>query len=119
VEYRPVPYRNSWADLSGLRSTSQYLPFLTRVRDLLLELHEEWYWIITLFWSAATLDQVTLSLLDEWLHSGDKRKIELVLELLSKGPKRLAIDHPVFAVHVVEECAKYDEELQKTAIGRL
>lgn len=119
MDYTPVPYRNSWADLSDLRSTSQYEPFLKRIRGLLLELPEEWYWIIQLFWSAAALDEITLSLLDEWLHSGDRQRAELVLELLGKAPRGLAVNHPVFAVHVVEECGKYDEEMLKRAISRL
>ena len=44
---------------------------------------------------------------------------EWVIKLLTKAPRGLALNHPMFAIHVLTECASRSQELERRAMGCL
>jgi hypothetical protein len=115
TDYEPFPFRRM--HLNGLRKTPEYEELLRRLRDLVLKYRDE-LWTVPLFWSAGTIDTQTLSVLDEWIHSGDEEKLNGILKLLTEGPPIVSAK-PLFAVHLVEEFARVGKEWEDRITGRL
>ncbi len=117
--YQPIPHKSRWINFNGMRATPTYPKFLVRVRDMMAENPDERYWLVTLFWSVATVDEIAMGVLHEWLQCEDKQKFDLLLALLVEAPAGLAMMNPEFAVEVVETGARYGAESEEKATARL
>lgn len=58
----------------------------------------------------------TLGVLDDWLHSGDRTKVSIVLRLIGGAPKNLAFAFPYFALHAVDAATDIGGDLAQKAI---
>jgi hypothetical protein len=117
--YQPIPHKSRWINFGGMRTTATYPKFLVRVRDKVAENSDERYWLMTLFWSVATVDEIVVGILSEWLQSGDKQKFDLLLDFLAEAPMGLAITNPDFAVQIVDVAVRFGPESENKAIARL
>ncbi len=115
TEYEPFPFRRM--HLNGLRTTPEYEAVLRQLRDLVLKYSDE-LWTVPLFWSVATIDHQTLSMLDEWIHTREPENLNGLLKLLTEAPP-IVSSKPWFAVHLVEEFAHVGKEWEDRIIGRL
>jgi hypothetical protein len=117
TEYETFPLRG--IHFNDLRTTPNYESALKRLRDFVLEYPDDWLWAIPLFWAAGTIDDTTLLVLDEWVHSGEEAKLTGVLALLSEAPRGLVVSRPFFAVHLAEEYGRVGLEWERKMIGQL
>lgn len=115
TDYEPFPFRRM--HLNGLRTTPEYEAVLRQLRDLVLKYSDE-LWTVPLFWSVATIDRPTLSVLDEWVHTAEPEKLNGILKLLTEAPPIVSAK-PLFAIHLVEEFAHAGQEWEDRIIGRL
>ena len=60
-----------------------------------------------------------MMLADEWLHSGERTKLEAVLKLIGRGPTGVALLRPQFAIHLVDACAACARDLGDYSVGVL
>ena len=119
TDYEPIPSSLSWSTLSGVRGSSDYKATLRGVRDLMMRFPKYIYQLRSLFWRLGTTDTTTFTVLDELLHTSDPHDPTWVIDLLGEAPKGIALNHPMFAIHVLMECAGRSEELERAAMGRL
>ena len=119
TDYEPIPSSFSWSTLSAVRGSSDYEAALRSVRDLMKRFPKYIYQLRSIFWRLGTTDPTTFSVLDELLHSSDPDDLSWVIDLLGEAPKGLALNHPMFAIHVLTECAGRSEELERAAMRRL
>jgi hypothetical protein len=77
------------------------------------------YNLISLFWHIASLDKVTMSTLDRILHESEDSAPSFVCGMLRKGPKGIAFSCPMFAMHVLMECANRSSDLEINARSTL
>ena len=119
TDYDPIPSSFSWSTLSGVRGSSDYEAALRRMRDLMMRFPNYLYQLRSLFWRLGTTDTTTFTVLDELLHTSDPHDPTWVIDLLGEAPKGIALNHPMFAIHVLMECAGRSEELERAAMGRL
>ena len=89
------------------------------MRDRFVSLPQQRYWLRELFWSIGTQDSTTLSAIDDLLHSGDAEQIKAAIGLLEGAPAELALNRPMFAAHVVEECERASHQLGEYALSAL
>jgi hypothetical protein len=68
-----------------------------------------------IFWHIASLDNITMAALDRLLHDVDDAGPELVLRFLRKGPKGISFNNPMFAMHILAECAARGAEMEQHA----
>jgi hypothetical protein len=119
TDYEPIPSSFSWSTLSAARGSSDYEAALRSVRDLMMRFPKYIYQLRSIFWRLGTTDPTTFSVLDELLHSSAPDDLSWVIDLLGEAPKGLALNHPMFAIHVLAECADRSEELERAAMSRL
>jgi hypothetical protein len=119
TDYEPIPSSFSWSTLSAVRGSSDYETALRNLRDLIKRVPEHAFHLASIFWHIGTTDTPTFSVLDELLHTSDPDDLEWLIRLLADAPKGLALNHPMFAIHVLTECADRGEELKRAAMGRL
>ncbi len=119
TDYDPIPSSFSWSTLSGVRGSSDYEAALRGMRDLMMRFPNYLYQLRSLFWRLGTTDTTTFTVLDELLHTSDPHDPTWVIDLLGEAPKGIALNHPMFAIHVLMECAGRSEELERAAMGRL
>jgi hypothetical protein len=119
TDYEAIPSSFSWSTLSAARESPDYQTALRGLRDLVKRFPEHAVHLIPIFWHMGTTDTSTFLVLDELLHTQDPEDSSWVIKLLSGAPKGLALNHPMFAIHVLTECAHRSEELERAAMGRL
>lgn len=117
--YSPVPNRRFGGAFHALQRTSHYRDLLNQIRDRFVTRPRQSYWLRELFWSVGTLDATTLGAIDELLHSGDADQVTAAIGLLGGAPPGLALNHPWFAVQVIEECGRISHELGQKAASLL
>ena len=117
--YAPVPHHRLGNAFHALQGSPQYGDFLVRVRDRFVSQSDHRYWLRELFWAIGTIDKTTLCVLDELLHSDDRGTASAAADLLAEAPRELAFARPHFAIHVIENCERFDDELGKRAISML
>ncbi len=117
--YRPIPHHQIGTNFHALRGTPQYGQFLAEVRDRLIAQPEQGYWLLNLFWAIGALDTMTLSALDEWLHSRDVDKVRAIIALLGQAPPEFALTRPYFAIHLLQTCQNLDHNLGERASSLL
>lgn len=114
--YRSVPYAGIHAHFRGFCRTASYPALLSQVRDRFIASQYPRYVLAELFWSMGDLNIETLSVMDEWLHAGDRPKVSAVLRLICSAPKTLAFAYPYFALHVVDAASEIGGDLAQEAI---
>jgi hypothetical protein len=119
TDYEPLPSSFSWSTLSAVRGSSDYEAALRGMRDLMKRFPNYLYQLRSLFWRLGTTDTTTFTVLDELLHTSDPHDPAWVIDLLGEAPKGIALNYPMFAIHVLTECAGRSEELECAAMGRL
>jgi|HubBroStandDraft_6_1064221.scaffolds.fasta_scaffold01496_3 hypothetical protein len=119
TDYEPIPSSFSWSTLSAARGSSDYETALRGFRDLIKRSPKHAFHLVSIFWHFGTTDSTTFSVLDELLHTAYPDDSAWVIELLTEAPKGLALNHPMFAIHVLTECAGRSEELERGAMRRL
>jgi hypothetical protein len=117
--YAPVPHHRFGGAFHTLQGTAHYRDFLFRVRDRFVSMPEQRYWLRELFWSIGTQDSATLSAIDDLLHSGDAEQIKAAIGLVEGAPAELALNCPMFAAHMIEECERASHQLGEYALSAL
>jgi hypothetical protein len=117
--YAPVPHHRFGGAFHALQGTNHYLEFLIQVRDRFVSLPQQRYWLRELFWSIGTQDSTTLSAIDDLLHSDDAEQTKAAIGLLEGAPAELALNCPMFAAHVVDECERASHQLGEYAFSAL
>lgn len=117
--YKPLPSPQHWSTLFAVRQSPDYEEALRRLFDLGLRFPEQTPYLDDFFWCFGTLDQTTLGVLDDGIHSDDFDRFRRTLSLLCDGPKRIAFTHPGFALHVLTECEMRSAEWGNTAMDIL
>jgi hypothetical protein len=118
-DYEAIPSSFSWSTLSAARKSADYQTTLRSLRDLVKRFPEHAVHLIPIFWHMGTTDTTTFLVLDELLHAPDTEDSTWAIKLLTGAPKGLALHHPIFAIHVLTECAARSEQLERDAMGRL
>jgi Domain of unknown function (DUF4062) len=123
TDYRPLPSGLSFR-LSG-PATEVREGQLARLFDLFVQATREQeylrhHYLRHLFWLLGTSDATTISMFDAVLHSHDKEKFEVLLDLISgDAPGRLAVNWPWFALQVLENAHQLGQELAEKAKSHL
>jgi hypothetical protein len=106
--YEPVPYHvydlDVDLDLSGLTAAEDYEDILRRVRDHALEGSKaSKLWIRQLFPIVSLgFGAPSLTVLSEWMYSGDARRIEAVSSLLTEAPPSFVFEQEAFTRQLLE-----------------
>jgi len=114
--YEAFPSFLSWSSFQGLRESNQYRAALVQICGMLRRFPGHRSRLIDLFWRFGTTDEVTFSVLDDFLRSPEREDLVDVLNLLTDAPKNLAFTHVDFAVRVLNACAAHSAELGQAAI---
>ncbi|MDQ6733634.1 MAG: hypothetical protein M3Z35_05865 [Nitrospirota bacterium] len=124
-EYEPIPSHSSPSVLRGTRNTPEYQDALRRLIELMKKYPEHESELVSIFWHMADvwpMDEPgteAFAALDGLLHTSDIDDARILLRSLDHAPLGLAIPHPMFALHVLWNCADFGEELKDTAISCL
>jgi hypothetical protein len=113
--YEVFPSFLSWSSFQGLRESNQYRAALVQIVGMLRRFSDHRSQLIDLFWRFGTTDEVTFSVLDDFLRSPVRDDLVDVLNLLTDAPKNLALNHADFAVRVLNACAAHSAELGQAA----
>ena len=108
VGYAPVPHHQFGTAFHALQTSPQYGTFLAQIRDRFIRQPEQRYWLRELFWSVGTVDATTFGAIDELVHLGDREHALIAIELFGGGPPGIALSHPYFAIHLIQECDRLD-----------
>jgi hypothetical protein len=117
--YTPIPHHRFGNAFHALQGSPQYRELLVQVRDRFINQSDQGYWLRELFWAIGTIDTATLCVLDEFLHSDDKEKTCAAVDLIAEAPPEFALARPYFAIHVIEHCKRFDNDLGKRATSVL
>jgi hypothetical protein len=119
TDYDAIPSSFSWSTFSSVRVHPDYEQTLHNLVELMKRYPRYEHELSPIFWHIATTDVTTFTVLDELLHTSDPDDALLSLKLLSEAPKCLAIHHPAFAMHILEQCSCHNERLEGLAISGL
>jgi len=113
--YTPIPHSRFGNAFRPLQNGPQYQYFLEQVAARLTTQPKQFFWLRGLFWEIGSIDATTLGVIDGLLHRDDKDFVRGALQLLEGAPPELALRHPLFAVHVIEESRRLDPQLGTAA----
>jgi hypothetical protein len=113
--YEAFPSFQGWSSFQGLRESNQYRAALVQIFGMLRRFPDHCSQLIDLFWRFGTTDEVTFSVLDDFLRSPVRDDLVDVINLLTDAPKNLALNHADFAVRVLNACAGHSAELGQAA----
>ncbi len=119
TDYDAIPSSFSWSTFSSVRVHPEYEQTLRSLVELMKRYPRYEHELSPIFWHIATTDVTTFTVLDELLHTSAPDDALLLLKLLSEAPKGLAILHPAFAMHILEQCSSHNEQLEGFAMSRL
>ena len=119
TDYEPIPSSFSWSTFSAVRNQPEYEAVLRSLLNLMKRYPRYEYLLRSIFWHIATTDVTTFSVLDDLLHASNPDDSALLVRSLAEAPKGLAVNHPMFAIHILAECAPRSEELERAAMARL
>ena len=117
--YAPVRHSQFGNAFHALQGSPHYPDFLVQVRDRFISQPDQGYWLQELFWGIGAVDTTTLSTIDELLHSDDKGKARAAIDLIGRAPPELALSSPSFAIHIIEECERLEQDLGERAASVL
>ena len=113
--YTPIPHSRFGNAFRPLQNGPQYQYFLEQVAARLTTQPKQFFWLRGLFWEIGSIDATTLGVIDGLLHRDDKDFVRGALQLLEGAPPELALSHPLFAVHVIEESRRVDPQFGTAA----
>lgn len=119
TDYEPVPSSFSWSSCNAIRNHPEYEASLRGLLDVMRRYPQHDYYLVSIFWHIATTDLTTFSVLDELLHTSNPDDADFLLKLLGEAPGGVALNHPIFAIHILMQCADQSEELEHAALARL
>ncbi|KKR56133.1 MAG: Helix-turn-helix domain protein [Candidatus Woesebacteria bacterium GW2011_GWF1_40_24] len=119
-EYQALSY-SSRKLLQGFSKTKQYVDVLRMIRNIILE--KEWqtrFWIPKLFKSVSNnFDDISLNVLLEWVHSGDKDKLEGVGIIIEDAPENFVFTNPKFVSEMLLVAKPFGSDTLKSARNAL
>ncbi len=109
-EYAPLPYIHPNGPSLRFHETAVYEKLLRQIRDWASVKTDDWirsYFGPNLFkMVSAGFDETTLKVLQEWIVSGDKQKLEAAASLLSKAPRTFVFMQSQYVVMLLEQAEK-------------
>jgi hypothetical protein len=105
-EYEPLPYSKGFENrLNGLAKSEEYEDLLRTIRNRTLKKqHHERSCLARLFKEASLqFTNVSLRVLEEWINSGDKEKIQAVSFLLREAPQEFFFTNIDFISNLLEQ----------------
>jgi hypothetical protein len=110
--YEPLPYGEFQPKLEGLDESHEYQNMLCDIRDRSLHPQSRArFWLPRLFQiAAAGYPPVSLTVLNEWINSGDAEKIEVASSLLRDAPSEFVFTHRGFVTTLLERAYATGEE---------
>jgi hypothetical protein len=114
--FTALPYWLNDQVKPDFRPTGEVGPLLATVRDLLLSAHDTPAAFNTNYYGpklyaaiAGTFDSVVMSDLDDWIKSGDEKKLSVVGSILATAPEDFVFENCSFVVDVLDRCAGVSE----------
>jgi hypothetical protein len=105
-EYEPLPHGESFENsLNSLAKSEEYEDLLRTIRERTLKKqHHQRSCLARLFKEASRqFTNVSLTVLEEWINSGDKEKIQAVSFLLSKAPQEFFFTNVEFISRLLDQ----------------
>lgn len=118
-DYEAIPHSFSWSTFNAIRNHPEYDIVLRSLLHLMSGYRQFQYQLGLIFWNIGTTDVTTFSVLDEILHTSNLDDTALLIRLIQQAPRNLAVNHPMFAIHVLTECTAQGKELGRAAMGQL
>ncbi len=121
ADFQPIPYLGLDYPLTGLANNGDYELFLKQVRDRALgtERHSR-LWLMKLFNEVSFgYSSSCVTVLDEWINSGDPAKIEAAASLLTEAPAGFVFDHFDFVSNALSRAAVAGDECCRSVSGHL
>jgi hypothetical protein len=112
--YEPLPPLGLKDRLDGLKSSADYVELLRAVRDRMLQIHDAWqaevylprlYEEVSLHYS-----QSGLTVLSEWIESGDAAKVEGASRLLKEAHPNFVFTEEAFVANLLEKAYAISDE---------
>lgn len=113
TEYEPLPHGEGFENrLNGLEKSEEYEDLLRTIRNQTLKKqHHEPSCLARLFKEASLqFTNVSLRVLEEWINSGDKEKIQAVSFLLSEAPQEFFFTNVEFVSNLLEQAYDLEDE---------
>lgn len=118
--YRPFSY-SLVREFKGIKSLPSYANVLSEIRDKTVD--KTWqshFWYPKLFKAfSGNYNQTGVSVLLEWVHSGEKEKLEAVGVLLHDAPENFVFHHPDFVNEMLNAGKKHGDKFFKSVRGDL
>lgn len=119
--YTPLPHLHFHHSFHGLGESGQYESILRMIRDRALK--KGWrtsVWVPNLF-KVASLDFApkSLSVLDEWINSGDPERVEAASLLLTDAPSDFIFTNSAFVSTLLERAYAAGEECYRSVGSNL
>jgi hypothetical protein len=118
--YRPLPYLDWQHKLDGLATSPRYRDLLRQIRDRALQQPEATFWLAHLY-KEVSLDFSAdgLAVLDEWIDTGDKKKIEAACDLLKEAPADLIFTNFAFVEHLIDKAYAMGDATYRRACSQI
>lgn len=103
-KYQPLPYGDFHYGLKEISSSPNYIDLLRKVRERALDpTSTDYFWIPKLFADISSDFSLTcIGVLDEWVNSGDIKKIQAVGLLVEGMPSEIIFSHADFISRLLE-----------------
>jgi hypothetical protein len=102
-QYRPIPHPHFQYSLEGLGESEEYISLLRTIRDAIQG--GKWRTRMSmprLFQQASMgYSSISLTVLSEWIDSGEAEKLEMAACLLSEAPREFVFTHSGFAIDII------------------
>jgi hypothetical protein len=125
-DYETIPNNTSWSVFKAAQRVKDYSNALTAFVDLMKRYPRYEDRLSVIFWRMADIwpsqektGTAIFAALDPLLHTSDPEDARIVVRSIDDAPRGLAIDHPIFALHVLWTCAYFGEEMKNAAMNRL
>jgi len=119
--YRPLPFEP--LDLDGIESSPDYEDILREIRDQAARAGPvvREFFLPKLFRAASKnfSHPVALAVLDEWIESGDRKKIEAAGSLVRGAPSDFVFENVSFVENLIEKSHEAGEECCRRVCGHL
>jgi transcriptional regulator with XRE-family HTH domain/tetratricopeptide (TPR) repeat protein len=116
-EYTPLPYVHLNGPPLRFHETAAYEKLLRQVRDWASVKTNNWmrsHYGADLFRIVSSgFDETTLKVLQEWIMSGDRQKLEAAASLLSEAPRTFVFTHSQYVMTLLEQAEKQGEKCCK------
>lgn len=112
--FRVMPYKFE-SNFGGFGKCDGREDLLRGIRDLSLQnVDRPLYWLPELYSAVSRgYDEIGRSILQEWIESGDRVRIEAAADLLQEADWRFVFEHPDFVVNLLTRGAEYGEDCRR------